>query len=375
MKEQDYLQQRDRLLDDCFGSNPIYADKTNRRTFNLVSANLLNFMPSIPVLEHDTLFRQIGFHQKLALLDSQHTDPLKRVSYEGPMVEIMRLIKTQPAIICTHHMGSLKLINYVLGLNHIKYSLVIGQNEVRDSGSAYEASFNHYQWDIQIISAHKPNAGSSMLKALREGRSLLVYIDGNTGTGDDSIRNTNRQKIAFLDESIYVRKGAALLASVANVPLIPVVCYRQTLDQISIRFQDPVYPDKTVTKDDFAKTVLQTLYNSFSTLLCQYPGQWECWKYLHSIINPQEFKFFAETTHQQTKPISAKLAFNTSRFGLIDIEKEYFLFNKRSYAFFPISNEIHRLLTSSLSKPEGEDLPTDNSLVKQLYQNNVLVSV
>lgn len=371
MNQEKFLKARNSLLtaqEKC----SIYEDPLLNRTFNFVSANLINFMPNIPATEHEVVFKNIMLNKDLSILEQQYPEVLDTVSYEGLNKSIFTQLNNGPAIFCTFHMGSNRMVNHFLAANKIPFTLVIANHISKEEGDLFVQMFNNVYKsnldnELRIIQAEQPNAALKMLRELKNGNSLLVYIDGNTGAGDDSIKNENRHKIVFLNQSIYARTGVAYLSYIANVPIIPVVCYRKSLEDLKLKFFPSIFPEKNMEKTIFTKVTTQKIFDLFVTILEKYPEQWECWIYLHQVANTKEF------IHSKNA-IDYSFRLNKKKFGVFNINSDLFLFDKSSYSSYPIDSKTYSAILKAANEPiHKNDL--DDDLFQQLYDNHVLVLV
>jgi len=374
MKQTEYLAERNRLTEETLGRLSVHNDDTLNRTLNFVSANLRNFIPQIDVGTHEMLFRHMLLQQKLSWLDLEFPAIFDHISYENSNIDAFEFLKTQPSIICTFHLGSFRLINYVLGKNGINYTLMVSDAALKEHQHNYQKIYEQHNYyaegeKFNIISAQSPHSGMQMLRELKKGKSLLVYIDGYSGAGNNTIQNENLLKINFLAESIYARKGIAYFSHLAKVPIVAVANYRKTKDDLCFKFFDPIFPNLTMDREIYATHTTQKIFDQFAELLLKYPEQWEAWLYLHSVIKPHEFsEMRADGGADKNED---RLYFNKNKFGLFSINQEMFLFNKRNYNSFPLKEPIYSLLNKSTIHPVSKaEFPA--SIFDQLINNQVL---
>lgn len=369
----DYKQKRDDLVNTFLISMDIKKDEMLTAKYHIVSASLSNYLPEIDRKNHETIFRNILLHQQLSHLEQASHDALKHMSYENLSSTLLGILKDKPSIICTFHTGSYRLINLYLAKNKIPYSLVIANNVIKTQGDL----FNHLYKDImnssgdtgfEIINAEHPSSGLQMLKKLKKGRSLLVYTDGNTGAGSGTIKNDNHYKINFLNQELFARKGIGFLAHAAQVPILPVACYRKSLEDIRLRFFEPIYPNVIEAREVFAARSTQVIYDLFAPIIKQYPEQWEAWLYLHKSAN-----IVNEYPKKEQLPFDrdSKLLFNASLYSVFTIAGKAFLFNKNTYHSYPIDSNVYALLSGCTSQgARKEDFGI--ALLQQLFNNHVL---
>ena len=371
MNQREFIEARDRLRREEAG-NRIYTDGLLNRTLTFFSANLSNFLPEIPVAEHEALFSQLMLSRDLSVLEQQYAGILDQVSCEGIGRELFATLDRGPVIFCTFHMGANRVINHFLAANKIPYSLVVANHISRQEGELFVRMFDEVYKagtgdELPIIRAQEPNAVLRMRGELKRGRSLLLYIDGNTGAGDDSINNGNRSKIGFLHQSIYARTGIGYLSHTFRIPIVPVVCYRKTIEDLRLKFFPPLYPDAEMDKHLFAREITQRIYDLFVPILRNYPEQWECWIYLHTVANTKEFV-------QGAEPGAARFQLNKRRFGSYTIGEEMFLFDKQTYNSYPIDKITYQALLKATQGVIGRH-ELDQGLFQQLYDNHVFINI
>ena len=202
--------------------------------FDIFSASLKNYLPSIPYSSHKSIFREVIKNQKLSIFEQSYFDLIDKCEIIGYKKEIETIISNSPCIICTYHTGSYRLINHFLVKNKTNFTLVIANKVKNKYGSVFSNLFETMTLDTKsgtfdLLDAEDPASGLKMYKALKAGRSLLLYIDGNTGSSD---KNKNICDINFLSQRIYARKGIGYLSYLANVPIIPVICKRGDQNRI-----------------------------------------------------------------------------------------------------------------------------------------------
>src|SRR5690349_8607120 len=102
--------------------------------FNFVSAGLTNFLPELDHNKHEAIFKDILLHQRLSVLEQEFFGALDYASYENLTPDVWKALQS-PAVICTFHTGSYRLINQFLAKNNIPYSLVISKDVLEQQGN------------------------------------------------------------------------------------------------------------------------------------------------------------------------------------------------------------------------------------------------
>lgn len=368
-----YLDARNALIQNFPETLAINQNENLNGQFTLVSAGLYNYLPWIPVQQHAEVFTGVLLHKKLSLLEQSSPEALDYLFIEGYSSEVKKLIHNYPVIICTFHLGSYRLINQLLVNNKIPFTLVIGKDVLKQEGQAISVLYNEFHEKdkcFKIIDAETSSSVFSMMRELKKGRSVLIYIDGNTGAGTSTQNNTNRCVINFLEQQLFARKGVAFLAHAAGVPILPVISYRKAWDDIRLQFFSPIYPDSKADRNRFAETATQQLYDQVSPYIREYPEQWEGWLYLHKV---------AHITRGDQRPCrssfplasSGSVIFNSAQFGIFKVERATFLFRKSNYLSFPIDRQLYEFLSYAARPINAKQI--DFALLQQLCNKNVLI--
>jgi len=377
MKHTIYTTERDALVNDYKKNINIQQDENLTGQLNMVSAGLVNYLPEINTSEHEAIYKNILLHKKLSILEQSSFEALDYVTTENLSAATLDLLKTKPAVICTFHTGSYRILNLFLIKHRIPFSLVMGEAIVQQEGEMFHNLYNNLPGsnasdDFKIINAEDANVGLKMLRELKKGRSLLLYIDGNTGAGAATTKNDNRCVINFLHQQLFARKGIAYLAHTARVPVVTVASYRHSWEHIRLKFYNPIVPDAEIDKTLFAENATQQIYDLVSPLIKAYPEQWEGWLYIHKSAKIIQDSIVQERIKNAC--ITEKISFDSFRFGIFKLNGSPFLLNKNTYAFYEINNQLYDLLTACNNHPVKKDR-IDIALFNKLYEQGVITYV
>lgn len=375
MNIREYIAKRNAIIEQLQQHLQIWEDPRRLMEFNLTSANLLHYLPDLDYSRHESLYKDILLHQHLSGLEQSFHFITQYATCEYLHASLWQLIREQPVIFCTFHTGSYRLINLLLMKNQIPYSLVIARDILQQQGNGYYQVFDelyhgYLYADFHLIDAEHPHAGLQMLRDLKKGRSLLLYADGNTGAGNQTAENDNSCIIRFLRQSLFARKGIAYLSHAANVPIVPVICYRKSLDDIRLRFFDPIYPDLQQSRLQYASETTQLIYGLFESVLKEYPEQWEAWLYLHKTACIQQPTNRRTGIHIQESQHHFTL--NHHCYGVFQVGSKCFLFNKNSYESYPVDDQVYGLLFQAARGVVAQQQFTGN-LFRRLAEEGVLL--
>jgi lauroyl/myristoyl acyltransferase len=376
MAHSTYTISRDQLVNNYKSSLNISEDENLTGQLNLVSAGLVNYLPEIAIGQHEDIYKGILLHKKLSILEQSDYEVLDHVTMENLNPEIVDQLKNKPTVICTFHTGSYRLLNLFLTSNKIPYTLVIGNDIVQQEGSLFESQYSNLPGSeaadggFRIINAEAPNVGLQMLRELKRGRSLLLYMDGNTGAGAATTKNDNRCSINFLQQQLYARKGIAFLAHTAGVPIVTVASYRKTWADIRLKFFDMILPDAQLERTFFAEKVTQQIYDLVAPIIKAYPEQWEAWLYIHKVAHI--CRPLSSVYQRKDVCVGAeKISFDSFQFGIFKVKGSPFLLRKNTYSFYEINNQLYDFLSGCKEAPVKKDC-IEESLFNKLYEQGVI---
>jgi len=143
-------------------------------------------------------YKNVKINQRLSVHDLNNYRKLKdhiHVLFES---EPRSLTKK---IYCAFHYGSYRAINCALHERNVDFAVVANQSIIKSSQESImnlhrdELQKSGRVVDFEIINVNANSGILKMMRALKEGKSLLIYIDGNNGLGGFS---KNDGKLALL---------------------------------------------------------------------------------------------------------------------------------------------------------------------------------
>jgi lauroyl/myristoyl acyltransferase len=130
-----------------------------------------------------------------------------------------------------------------------------------------------------VINAEEPDIAVRMVRALREGHVVMVYLDGNTGAGPKKAEHLVR--VPFLGTHILVRQGVGEIAKIAGAPVVPAFAWRRGVRRDLCTFAAPIEPAAGESREAFSNRVLAEFMAQFDARLTRDPGEWEEWHHFH----------------------------------------------------------------------------------------------
>lgn len=261
-------------------------------TFSLISANLLRFL-NLKDDVHFTMVQDIQFHRSLSNVDQHCIHTLDELKFRGDK-DAIESKKDKGDIFVTFHTGSYRLFILHLQRIGVPFCLVTEGKYIQDQG---ETSHNLLKGlsaegkDVEILEAENPRLLFELVNKIKNGISVVFFIDGNTGSSDKKVsENKNLLKIDFLDAQIYARQGIAMLSYLTKAEIVLALTKRNVdlTNTITIKKINTKKYEKA-TRTDFVNGVTQSLFTHLEHFLRKFPEQWEGWFYIQ--------KFFEQETH------------------------------------------------------------------------------
>ncbi|MBX2924751.1 MAG: hypothetical protein KF746_21290 [Chitinophagaceae bacterium] len=381
MQKQNDLSNARRRIFDAISEKADDIETITSHRFNLISANLFRFLPHVSFDLHKPIYAEVMLHNQLTHFEQTQLDILHSITVENLSPELLQLMRKTPCILSSFHLGNYRLMNLFLTQNKIPYTIVIPKESMQKEGNIFKDLYqkmcsNASSDPIRFIEMESPALSLKMMRELKQGRNLFIYFDGYRGAGNlqDNKRYGQDGQIYFFGQPLLARVGVAYLAQMAGVPLITGISYRKSLDDLRLKFFDPVFPDSKLTREQFAHDTTQSLYDRFSSDLTVYPGQWEAWLYLHRSLPCHELHHSDPFTAKKTEKIDPSGAFriNHNKFGIFKIRQNAYLFNKKTYTTYPIDDEIFSLLATATCQSISPG-SYGNSVIPSLMKNDVII--
>ncbi len=334
----------------------------------LFSANLTNFLPSLPEAQHESLYRNLLRNLTLEKFDRKVMHLSDVSALEG---DLSLISNKKPFIFCTFHIGSYRLIANVLLRNGYQFSTLVRQDVFEKQQSEFK-EYTAKMHDtfktpskVNILNAEDPRVLLQMTRELQAGRSILVYIDGDSGSGEE-----HKTDVKFMNQTVRVRKGIPYASYLSGVPILPIVQYRKKNLQNVLRIGKPISVNKNEGRDQFSQRALNSIYNYFGQYIEKYPDQWEGWSYIHNsmVIKPELPAIY--TTYSINKKRTT-YRFNQSRYRIFELESNILLFDRTAYETYEITPDMKQYLSSPVVRNPIKTL--GEGIFGELLTRNILI--
>lgn len=237
--------------------------------FALFSANLNYFMPELGWQAHPAIYEQ--------WLDYHRPKPIQApLDWE---LSCLEGLKTGPAsILCLYHLGYHAQIPRILADHAVPYDIILDRKVFeaqREGLLEMQAVTERRGMAYRFLFSEDPKVLLQARSALRQGRHLLVFADGNSGAVDKQ----NKVCIDFMAARIAVRRGIALLSYLLQVAIIP-ISHMQTDAGISLYTGGSICPEPATDREEYIHSAMHRLYGFLAQELYAAPYRWEAWNYL-----------------------------------------------------------------------------------------------
>ena len=358
-----------------------------RKDFNFLAANLANFLPHIPASEYERIYRRILTNHALSAHNFRYADfgSLSHLCVQGDTQFMDPQAKRTARIFCTYHLGGYRAVMAMLLNAGYPLALVIDNRIYKQQKEHIEGimnqlnAYNGTSLTVQILDAESVDIGKRMAMALISGHSVLIFPDGNTGVGGVFHRNARQLKVQFLNQTIYSRTGIATLSHALKTPITPIISHYVNDNGIQVpRFYcaETIDPRSLgMSQEEYVRYATATLYGVLSEQLDQYVDQWESWFYIHKFLDTDELAAQAPPSPDAPADLSGDLMFDNDRFGLFKLEQECYLFDKRTYRAYALTEPVYDWMTALSTGTASADLlhQQPDELIEQFYQQRVLV--
>ncbi len=352
--------------------------------YALILANIQALIPeAIEGRKREEVLFEVLTNRSHAPVEAHFPEKAFDYKFEGDFVDVVRSTR-EPRIFCTYHLGSYRAILGALTRLGYDFSLVIDRNVFENQNEVIRTTIENARQlfnstsTFDMINAEEFGAAMQMAKQLKSGRSLVLYLDGNTGTGGVFRHDDKLLKVDFFQAQLFARQGIAYLSYVTQTPIVPVIAYRDLDIDVVLRFYDQIQPAEGLSKKDYCQQTIQQLYHILEENLRQYPLQWEGWLYVHKYFDIDDLsvkllKQYAPALKPEQEP--ARLIFNQRRFSLFRHGKDYMLFDGMTFLSYIISAEEFAFLRSFNQDTEEQAsaiATADQETIDDLIEKQVL---
>lgn len=321
-----------------------------------ISSNLFHLLPHIDVAKHSSLTKDIYYNQQLASLDLSFWRDLLPLLVAGD--NSMERIRNTQGVICSYHYGSYRLLAPYLIQQGIKISILIDYRVDSAQGDLFRTVLDdccelsgRSAGFYRMRNTSDPNLLRTLLRDVKDGYSVLVYVDGNIGTAGKAKKTSKNQHlvdVSFLGAKLFSRTGFATIAYLSGHPILPVALSREG-EKNSFHGYAPIHADGD-SRDTFCQRACANIWGILADRLMTEPEQWESWRYVDLSLDLRDLIARHERKPAQ-KVGEDSPHFNHKRYVLSLEGEEATLYDRISYRIIPVNRPIFDELARVSAEP------------------------
>lgn len=237
----------------------------------LFSAHIHHFIPNIPWKMHSKFFQRYLDYHRPRPVSAKVTSPVSGKEFF-----------VHPGILAAFHMGDHTSLPVSLAHADLDFDILIDPETYQQHRAVLDKADRMFELDRSDASRYllsdDPRLAFRIRDGLREGRSILIFVDGNNGRSGPN--DNNLIKVPFYQGSLHVKQGAAILAYLLDAPIYPVLNAGDA-DQAHFIIKEPLHPIRFQPRTDDSFRMTAALFHQLQITLGENFYRWECWAYLH----------------------------------------------------------------------------------------------
>ncbi len=221
--------------------------------------------------------------QRLLIYDQLWSTPeaWPRFSIEGREHLEAAVAGGRGVILAPAHFGPYRWLSIALlelGL-HVTL-LVDARNQTlvdSDVAARMKPIFPKLDWSVfETVNSADPLALVGLVKALRRGRAVVMFIDGNSGM-NGRLDPRGALRLDLLGREILVRPGIAALSASADVPILPIYIEDAGERGAILRIEPPIARAPKEGRKIYRARAMTTLFSALERWILAAPERWEEW--------------------------------------------------------------------------------------------------
>ena len=338
------------------------------KNFHFMSANIAKLIPEIDFKNHWDIYRNL---QKIKYLESEvsffNTFDLD-VFFENLASE--KFCKKSPSIYISYHIGAYRSLMLAFVRFNIDVAIIVDttiypleriEGELLKHFQFAKEIFKDSNSNFKVISANNKNTVIELMQIIKDGYSLLTYIDWNSGYNNDKRGNID---VDFFNSKLSVKQSISYLSYYTKTPIIPCISYYDEEFEPKWNMLKPILPDNHTGVKEYAFIATQLLYSHLEDIIRDNFSQWRGWFHIHKSI------VFGESLENKQYDFDINGNYNLAEdVGTFTIIGEHFIFNKTSYKLMKLPDSLFNSISTMklLNKQVMEA-----SIIKQLYESRML---
>lgn len=351
MKDITYLQHAKILKEETYNTKLTELENNGLVwPYLLVSSNLATFLPQLKDDDYK-IIQGMNFHRSLSGIELLYPSLLEKTKIYDKSNVIKHSAK-QGYIFVSYHIGSYNLPLRHLVNNSIPFCVVASKDYLIENEGIIQKLYkdvpNKNVKKLEMYSADNPRLLLELTKKLKEGISVYIFIDGNSGAKKNELsKDKNLLKINFLSHHIYARQGVAFLAYLSKSPIATVIAKRDS------KLNNTIYINLLKTNDliqkynrnDFINLITQKLYRKLEKYLLTNFEQWSGWFYLHNFFDTKVLLKKSSLKKEKINFKVTKIKLNPNYHLVSHGDKSNYLVMKENYQIIKIKKHLFNVLT------------------------------
>ena len=300
------------------------------RDWAFFSANLHKLMPNVSYAAHPAYYASAWRYRLQATNDDLNWKWLNELPAPNDFLNTLQ----QPGVIASFHTGPYRLLCMWLIRHGIPFTLVVSADVAHGQGESNDGWYrriadNDKAGHMHCLLAEDPMVMRKMVRHIKQGRFILLYVDGNMGAGKMG-NYKGSLTLDFLAHRIRVKTGVAELARLAKAPIYPVLAAFDDKGVPELVFRSPINTaNLPAARKVFVAHVMKQLYDWLQSFLGKNGLQWEGWFYVH-----------ADLVRDTDAANHGFLRY----YAPFEFAGKYFLLHKDSFMVYPISADVYQMI-------------------------------
>lgn len=345
-------------------------EKNELKSYHILSANLLKFMPDISASDHKNIYQNL---LKLKILENI-PEYFKTFDLNNFFANLSpdKFSKDLPTIYISYHLGAFRTAILPMVKNNINIVIVIDSSiyPMEDLEKSLGAHFSLAKeifptstTNLKILASNNKNTIIELMDKINKNYSILTYIDWSSGF--DNNNTSSNVVVNFFNEKISVRQSLAYLSFYSKCPIVPLISYYSEDYEPNWVLFDSINPSNFLNVQEYTQYTMQQLFMNLEGMILKHYSQWQGWFHIHKLVLPQK------TVITHVDDFTPNIPYKLNDYsGLFIIQDSYFVINKLTYKIVKLTKELYDILFSGNRLNEST---VDLKVLKQLYNNGIIV--
>lgn len=274
---------------------------------------------------------------------------------------------SQPVIYVTIHLGCYHLIPLHLISKGIKICIPVTEAVFNKQQDLYNQKFHSVSKDstadLKFVNIETAKGLIELISYIKNGYSLVFYIDGNSGIGGMERKDEKLVEVPFFNDNILVRKGIGYISNKLKLDICPIyTIYDDYAHTQIIKYA----PSISHTNDELK--IINTVWDRFRRVILSSFEQWEPWLYADSYYVQKD----------DPKISDDRLRFNYQRFHPIIKASDFYFYDNQLNILVKMGVKTYNLLIDIYENRESISMDSlkeklSTTLLNQILSTKILI--